>query len=397
MTEQTVITVSQLNKYIKAIIEENTVLNNVFVTGEISNFKNHYSSGHFYMTLKDENASVSAVMYRSNAQKIKYDLYDGLNVIVRGRVSLYEKSGQYQIIIDDIQPQGIGELALAFEQLKQKLSDMGLFDPKYKKSIPAYPSKIGVVTSATGAAIRDITNIISRRFPLAEMIVYPVEVQGVNAAPSISKAIREMNEANAADVLIVGRGGGSIEDLWAFNEEQVALAVFESKIPVISAVGHETDFTICDFVADIRAETPSAAAEICVPDKESELQMINSLNNSSMQLLFNKLNRETIKLEHILESRVFSSPEEFINTYRISIDSLNEEINGSYSDYLNKNKNDFTLILKKLESLNPIKVIERGFSVAQRNGKIIKSVNDVNKGDTIALRVSDGIIDCEVK
>jgi len=397
MTEQTVITVSQLNKYIKAIIEENTVLNNIFLTGEISNFKNHYSSGHFYMTLKDENASVNAVMYRSNAQRIKYDLYDGLNVIVRGRVSLYEKSGQYQIIIDDIQPQGIGELALAFEQLKQKLSDMGLFDSKYKKTIPTYPSKIGVITSATGAAIRDITNIISRRFPLAEMILYPVEVQGINAAPSISKAIREMNKAKAADVLIVGRGGGSIEDLWAFNEEQVALAVFESEIPVISAVGHETDFTICDFVADIRAETPSAAAEICVPDKESELQRINSFNNSAMQLLFNKLNRESIKLEHLLDSRVLSSPEEFINTYRISIDSLNEEINGLYSDFLNKNKNDFTLILKKLESLNPIKVIERGFSVAQINGKIIKSVNEVNKGDAIALRVSDGIIDCEVK
>ena len=397
MTEQTVITVSQLNKYIKAIIEENTVLNNIFVTGEISNFKNHYSSGHFYMTLKDENASVNAVMYRSNAQRIKYDLYDGLNVIVRGRVSLYEKSGQYQIIIDDIQPQGIGELALAFEQLKQKLSEMGLFDSKYKKPIPIYPSRIGVVTSATGAAIRDITNIISRRFPLAEMILYPVEVQGINAAPSISKAIREMNKAKAADVLIVGRGGGSIEDLWAFNEEQVALAVFESEIPVISAVGHETDFTICDFVADIRAETPSAAAEICVPDKESEIQRINSFNNSAMQLLLNKLNRESIKLEHLLENRVLTNPEEFINTYRTNIDLTIEQINDLFNDKLYECKNNFVLLLKKLESLNPIKVIERGFSVAQKNGKIIKSVNEVNKGDTIALRVSDGIIDCEVK
>ena len=397
MTEQTVITVSQLNKYIKAIIEENTVLNNIFLTGEISNFKNHYSSGHFYMTLKDENASVNAVMYRSNAQRIKYDLYDGLNVIVRGRVSLYEKSGQYQIIIDDIQPQGIGELALAFEQLKQKLSDMGLFDSKYKKTIPTYPSRIGVITSATGAAIRDITNIISRRFPLAEMILYPVEVQGINAAPSISKAIREMNKAKAADVLIVGRGGGSIEDLWAFNEEQVALAVFESEIPVISAVGHETDFTICDFVADIRAETPSAAAEICVPDKESEIQRINSFNNSAMQLLLNKLNRESIKLEHLLENRVLTNPDEFINTYRTNIDLTIEQINDLFNDKLYECKNNFVLLLKKLESLNPIKVIERGFSVAQINGKIIKSVNEVNKGDAIALRVSDGIIDCEVK
>ena len=397
MADQTVITVSQLNRYIKAIIEENPLMNNIFVTGEISNFKNHYSSGHFYMTLKDENAAVNAVIYRTNAQRIKFDLYDGLNVIVRGRVTLYEKSGQYQIIVDDIQPQGIGELALAFEQLKQKLSERGLFDSNNKKPIPKYPSRIGVVTSATGAAIRDITNIISRRFPLAELIVYPVEVQGVNAAPSISKAIKKLNEYNAADVIIVGRGGGSIEDLWAFNEEQVALAVFESDIPVISAVGHETDFTICDFVADVRAETPSAAAELCVPDKESEKLKISSLNNSALKLLNYKLNNEKTILKHLLESRIITSPDELINNYRIDVDSKTEKVNSLFESKLTVEINNFRLILKKLDSLNPIKVIQRGFSVAQKNGKTVKSVTDVKSGDGLSLRVSDGIIDCEVR
>ncbi|MBE6834819.1 MAG: exodeoxyribonuclease VII large subunit [Ruminococcaceae bacterium] len=396
MTQQTVISVSQLNRYIKALIEENGVLNNVFVTGEISNFKNHYSSGHFYMTLKDESAAVSAVIYRTNAQKIKYDLYDGLYVIVRGRVSLYEKSGQYQIIVDDIQPQGIGELALAFEQLKQKLGEKGFFDPSHKKPIPKYPKRVGIVTSATGAAIRDITNIISRRFPLCEMITYPVEVQGINAAPSISKAIKELNDSNAVDVIIVGRGGGSIEDLWAFNEEKVALAVYNSVIPVISAVGHETDFTICDFVADVRAETPSAAAEICVPDKETELQSIISLKNASERFINFKIQNEKSRLSHLVENRFLTKPEEIINVYRMNLDEKTEDIDLLFKSKLNDSKNEFALILKKLESLNPIKVISRGFAFAQSNGKVVKSVSDVVKGDNITLNVTDGIIDCEV-
>ncbi|MCR4563774.1 MAG: exodeoxyribonuclease VII large subunit [Clostridiales bacterium] len=396
MAEQTVITVSQLNRYIKAVIEENPLMNNVFVMGEISNFKNHYSSGHFYMTLKDENAAVSAVIYRANAQRIKYDLYDGLNVIVRGRVSLYEKSGQYQIIIDDIQPQGIGELTLAFEQLKQKLSQQGLFDTQYKKPIPKYPLKIGVITSATGAAIRDITNIISRRFPLAELIVYPVEVQGVNAAPSISKAIREMNEYKAADVLIVGRGGGSIEDLWAFNEEKVALAVFESEIPVISAVGHETDFTICDFVADVRAETPSAAAELCAPDKESELIKISSLKNSAEKSLSFRFENEKSKLSNLYEKSILPS---FFNTFNVNkmqIDMLCDNVNEKFKSSVVKKKNELSVIIKKLEALNPISVIGRGFSVALKDEKVIRSINDVLTGDRIKLKVTDGEIDCEV-
>ena len=396
MAEQSVITVSQLNRYIKAIIEENAVLNNIFVTGEISNFKNHYSSGHFYMTLKDENAAVSAVIYRSNAQRIKYDLYDGLNVIVRGRISLYEKSGQYQIIVDDIQPQGIGELALAFEQLKQKLSEKGMFDSSHKKPLPVYPEKIGVVTSATGAAIRDITNILSRRFPIADVILYPVEVQGINAAPSIEKAIRALNEYNACDVIIVGRGGGSIEDLWAFNEERVANAVYNSVIPIISAVGHETDFTICDFVSDVRAETPSAAAEICVPDKESELMRILSLVKSADKYLNYKLEREKNRLTDVCENTIFPDVINMLNVSKMQVDMLTDGVNDKYSSRINSSKNELSIILKKLEALNPISVIERGFSVAQKNGKIIKSVNDVNTGDRLKLKVKDGDIECEV-
>ncbi len=397
MVEQSVITVSQLNRYIKAIVEENTVLNNVFVIGEISNFKNHYSSGHYYMTLKDENAAVNAVIYRANAQKIRYDLYDGLNVLVRGRISLYEKTGQYQIIINDIQPQGIGELALAFEQLKQKLNAKGMFNQSHKKPIPEYPMRIGVVTSATGAAVRDITNILSRRFPIAEMILCPVEVQGINAAPSIEKAIKEFNRQNAADVLIVGRGGGSIEDLWAFNEERVAIAVYESEIPVISAVGHETDFTICDFVADVRAETPSAAAELCVPDKENELKNIFALKNNAERYLKYKLDSEKRLLSEIYEKDILDSFFDTYNTIRMFLDLKTDEINDAYNSYLNSKKNELSTILKKLEALNPISVINRGFAYVQKDGKLIKKVSDVTSGDLIKLTVSDGTIDCEVK
>jgi len=396
MVEQTVITVSQLNRYIKSIVEENSVLANIFVVGEISNFKNHYSSGHLYLTLKDENAAVSAVIYRSVAQRIKYDLFDGLNVLVRGHISLYEKSGQYQIVVDDVQPQGIGELALAFEQLKQKLSEKGYFAKSHKKAIPVYPQRIGVITSGSGAAVRDITNIISRRFPIAQIILYPVEVQGQNASKSISKAITDFNRFKAADVLIVGRGGGSIEDLWAFNEENVADAIFGSEIPVISAVGHETDFTISDFVADVRAETPSAAAEICVPDMETELQNISSLMLSAGKYVDYKIKNEKRRISLINSSKAFSSPEEMINTFRIRIDFLDEKRNRLLENAVNARKMNFIALLKKLDALNPVKVIQRGFSVAKHNGTVIKSIEEVGKGDIINLTLTDGVIDCEV-
>ena len=383
------ITVSQLNRYIKAIIDENKVLNNVYVSGEISNFKNHFSSGHLYLTLKDESASVNAIIYKFNAQRIKFDLYDGLKVIVRGKVSLYEKSGQYQIIIDDIQPEGIGSLALASKE--------GLFDENRKKPIPAYPKRVGVVTSSSGAALQDIINIISRRFPLCEIILCPVEVQGLNAAPSIVDAVKRFNKGKYADVLIVGRGGGSAEDLWAFNEEAVARSIYESEIPVVSAVGHETDFTICDFVADLRAPTPSAAAELCVPDKNNELNELNSTLRSAENYINNLIYNEKLRIKSFSSTREMENPLEIINSRRIETDLLSESISNQFSSIHNAKSNELKILLEKLNSLNPVNTIMRGFAfVKNDNNAPVKSVKQIAKGDRLNLTFADGNIDCEV-
>ncbi|MBQ3004952.1 MAG: exodeoxyribonuclease VII large subunit, partial [Clostridia bacterium] len=269
------ITVSQLNAYLKSIIEYDDNLRDFYLKGEISNFTNHYRTGHLYMTLKDGESQVKAVMFRSAAQKLKFRPENSMQIIARGRISVYERDGQYQFYIEEMQPDGVGALALAFEQLKKKLENEGLFSKEYKKPIPEFPERIGVVTSPTGAAIQDILNVLGRRYPKAEVIFAPVQVQGDSASGQIAKAIFEFNQKKCADVLIVGRGGGSIEDLWAFNEEVVARAVFASKIPIISAVGHETDFTICDFVADLRAPTPSAAAELATPDIDKLYSLID--------------------------------------------------------------------------------------------------------------------------
>lgn len=398
MITPTVVTVSQLNGYIKAIFDENAVLNNVFVVGEISNFTNHYRSGHFYMSLKDDNASVRAVMFRQNASRVKFNIEDGMKVVVRGRVTVYERDGQYQIIIDDIQPQGVGALSLAFEQLKEKLNKEGLFNSEYKKQIPKYPQKIGVITSPTGAAVQDIFNILSRRFPLSEIVFCPVEVQGENAAKSVSLAIERFNRGRYADVLIVGRGGGSAEDLWAFNEEIVARAIFASEIPVISAVGHETDFTISDFVADLRAPTPSAAAELCVPDAAEELQKLNSIKYSLSKYLDYKLKNERGNLNLLKESRYLKNPLEIINSCRMTVDAFGDAIDNCACAALKDEKHRFSVLLEKLDALSPVKVLKRGYSYAQNSdGKLISSVADTKIGEKIVLTVSDGKINCEVE
>ena len=292
-----VLTIGQLNAYVKSLLDGDDNLNHVYVSAEISNFTNHYRTGHFYFSLKDENAVIRAVMFRSSAQRLKFLPQDGMRVIVRGRVSLYERDGQYQLYVDDLQPDGVGALNLAYEQLKEKLSKEGLFAPERKKTLPRYPMRVGVVTSPTGAAVRDIINVLSRRFPLAQIILQPVQVQGADAPGQIADAIRLFNEKKAADVLIVGRGGGSLEELWAFNEEEVARAVAASEIPVVSAVGHETDFTICDFAADLRAPTPSAAAELCVPDAQGELARVQMLRHSVFQLVQRRMESEQQRLD----------------------------------------------------------------------------------------------------
>lgn len=396
MFETTVFSVSQLNTYVKSIIDSDLLLRNVFVTGEISNFTNHYRTGHYYLTLKDENAAVKAVMFRASNMRLRFIPENGMRVIVRGRVSLFERDGQYQLYIDDMQPDGIGALNLAFEQLKQRLSAEGLFNDEYKKPIPARCGRIGVVTSATGAVIQDIKNVVSRRYPLAHIILAPVEVQGPNAAPQIVKAINDFNAENNVDVLIVGRGGGSVEDLWAFNEEIVARAVFNSKIPVISAVGHETDFTICDFVADLRAPTPSAAAELAVPDIRDDKRFLDNILDIISDNLLQRIEEQQVRLNFFSEKLKFRSPVCIIDEMFNTVDSLYSGISDIISNRLYDEEKKLAAACAKLDALSPLKVMSRGYSIAVKDNVIIKNADELNKGDIITVRFSEGEKECEV-
>lgn len=396
MFEVSVLSVSQLNTYVKSILDSDLLLQNVFVVGEISNFTNHYRTGHYYMTLKDENSCIKAVMFRSANQRLKFMPESGMNVIVRGRVSLYDRDGQYQLYIDDMQPDGIGALNLAFEQLKNKLAQEGLFDESTKKPIPYRNKRIGVVTSATGAVIQDIINVISRRYPLAEIILAPVEVQGENAAPQISAAIDRFNLCDDIDVLIVGRGGGSLEDLWAFNEEIVARAVFRSRIPVISAVGHETDFTICDFVADLRAPTPSAAAELAVPDIRDDKAFVSSVPVNAEFSVRKMIAGEQEKLSLIRDKLRLLSPSNVIDDRLNTVSLLYAKALNLIEMRLGDESNRFAVACAKLDSLNPIKVLSRGYSITLKDTKIVSSVSDITRGDRVTIKLADGEKECEV-
>lgn len=392
-----VITVSQLNFYIKSLFDSDVNLSYVFLSGEISNFTNHYRTGHLYMTLKDANASVKAVMFRSSASRLKFVPENGMKVIVKGRVSVFERDGQYQVYIDDMQPDGAGALTIAFEQLKAKLQKQGLFDSEAKKPIPKFPRKIGVVTSPTGAAIQDIRNIVFRRFPSAEIILYPVLVQGDGAAQQIADAIEYFNQNDLADVLIVGRGGGSIEDLWAFNEEIVAYAIYNSIIPVISAVGHETDFTISDFVADLRAPTPSAAAELAVPDKAELLNNLNFLFKHCNQAMVDILSGKRNELEYITSSVYLKNPLMLIRQKQMQFDSVTSRIRNSVLLTLAEEKTKFAKVASALDSLSPIKVLARGYSVVtDTDGKIISESENLKKDDIINIKFSKGNAECIV-
>ena len=391
----TVYSVNELNSYVKRILDNDENLKHIFVTGEISNYKAHYS-GHLYMTIKDESASVKAVMFAGNASRLRFRPENGMKVLIFGTVSLFPRDGSYQLYISDMQPDGMGALSVAFEQLKKKLAAEGLFSDSHKKPIPQFPKRIGVITSETGAAVQDIFNVLSRRFPVAEVVLRPTQVQGDGAAQDIAKAIYLFNEYNAADVLIVGRGGGSIEDLWAFNEEVVARAVFASEIPVISAVGHETDYTICDFVADLRAPTPSAAAELAVPDRLELKSELISYKQHILNLTKNKLDKERSKLLAIEKSGALRDPVTKLNENRRELLYLSERITNLTVSAVDSSKMKYAALAGKLNALSPLGVISRGYALAEHDGKVVTMVKDVEVNDDISVRLSDGMLKAKI-
>ena len=391
------LTVSQLNRYLKSKFEEDSNLTSVFLTGELSNFTHHYKSGHLYFSIKDTTATIKAVMFSTQSARLRFLPQDGMKVIARGRVSIYEATGQYQLYVEDLQPDGVGALNLAYEQLKAKLEKEGLFAAERKQPIPAYPQRIGVVTSSTGAAVQDILNILSRRYPVAEVILAPVLVQGEGAAQEIADAIERFNALDCVDVLIVGRGGGSIEDLWAFNEERVARAVAASHIPIISAVGHETDFTICDFVADLRAPTPSAAAELAVPNREDLLQLLQSYRYTIIQLLERRLSQWKQQVDLLSSSPYLASPDAWIRARRESVTLLTSRLRTAMKQNTAQQKTRMAVLVGKMEGLSPLKALNRGFVyAADKTGKLLTDATQVQVGDTIFLTMKNGKVRCVV-
>ena len=390
-----ILTVSQITQYIKSMFSSDVLVQSISVRGEISNLVER--GGHMYMTLKDEGAVIKAVIFRSSLARIKFRPENSMKVVAHGRINVYEQSGQYQLYIDMLEPEGIGALAQAYEQLKKKLEAEGLFDAKYKKKLPLIPRTVGVITSPAGAAVRDIINIMTRRFPLSKMLLYPSLVQGDGAAKQLVEALRYFNNTKSVDVIIIGRGGGSIEDLWAFNDENLAREIFASEIPVISAVGHESDFTICDFVADMRAPTPSAAAELAVPDSAELSARILTLGARLKTSLSGRVVRARKELDSLTSRRVMRSPSVILDDKNMRLASVSEKLDRAYSKIISDKKSQFLQKVSQLEALSPLSVLSRGYSVAfDEKGTIVKSVSDVKSGEKITLRVSDGRINAEV-
>ena len=395
--EEHVISVSELNEYVKMLIDNDEILAHVTVRGEISNFTNH-RTGHFYLTLKDEGSLIKAEMFKGYASKLKFLPENGMKVIVRGRVSAFVRDGQYQIYIEAMEPDGIGALYIAYEQLKRKLTAEGLFDRSKKKPIPKIPTRIGIITSPTGAAVRDIINILGRRFPLCRPVLYPSLVQGDGAPANIIAGIDYFNETKSADVLIVGRGGGSIEDLWAFNDEALCRRVAASQIPIISAVGHETDFTLCDFAASVRAPTPSAAAELAVPESAELARKIGNVQTRMELLCTQKIKLSRERLARLASSRSLTSPMNLIDDKRMALGVAEEKLYSRMEKILERKKAMLGASAAKLDALNPLSVVARGYSaVFADDGKLIKSVEQTKVGETVSFMLTDGKISAEVK
>ena len=388
------LTVTQINKYIKYKMDNDSNLSVVYLKGEISNFKNH-SSGHLYFTIKDESSRILAVMFRGNASKINFKPVDGSKVLVVGRISCYEASGNYQIYVEEMLEDGVGNLYLEFERLKKKLGDKGYFDDMYKKPIPKFPRRIGIITAPTGAAIRDIITTINRRYKLVELYIFPSLVQGENAKDDIVKNLERANNYNL-DLIILGRGGGSIEDLWAFNEEVVADAIFKSNIPIISAVGHEIDFTISDFVSDLRAPTPTAAAELSVPNTIDLINYIKQLEIRASKSMENIIDVKKSRLNSLINSYVLKNPKNMYEIKSQKLDNLVDKLNIYIKRNLNDKNNRFINILNKLDALNPINTIKRGYSITKNKDKVITSINSVGENDIITTELVDGIITSKV-
>lgn len=391
-----VLSVSQINFYIKSIIENDGTLQFVLVTGEISNLTVHQRSGHIYLSLKDSNSVISAVMFAGNARRLRFRLENGMKVICRGRISVYEQSGRYQLYIEDMQPDGVGALTLAFEQLKKSLAQKGLFDNAHKKPLPKFPKTIGVITSPTGAAVQDITNIIRRRFPSADIVLAPVLVQGESAPEQLVRAVNKFSASKIADVVIIGRGGGSAEDLWAFNDEQLAYAVYNCETPIISGVGHETDFTICDFVADVRASTPSAAAELAVPDRQELMSYYFKQKQYISAMLDRKIKTAQLRLENQQRRMSASSPKLKAEQLEKQLSAKSEKLTRFMNIYISNKENKLIAAKGKLDGLNPLNVLNRGYAIAEKDEKIITSSKQLKDGDDFTVILSDGKINAKV-
>jgi len=391
------LTVTQLNEYIKRKLEGDPLLSRVTVKGEISNFVNHYKTGHFYLSLKDEGGLIRAVMFRTYAQKLNFVPENGMKVIVTGRVSSYVKDGSVQLYLTDLQPDGIGALYVAFEQLKKKLEAEGLFDPAHKKPLPKYPKRVGIITAATGAAIRDMINVSGRRFPLAELVLFPSLVQGAGAPQNLIEGLEVFNTSVPVDVIILGRGGGSLEDLWGFNDEALARAIYRSRIPVISAVGHETDFSISDFVADLRAPTPSAAAELALPESGEVKRKLHNVIDRMALVTEGRIQRLQAEVKRLSQTRAMTDMMNLVDDRRLVVDGLDRELDHRMMRILERKKASLLAEAGKLDALSPLAVMTRGYSaILNEEGKAVTKKDALKRGQQVTLRLSDGTAEAEI-
>lgn len=396
MNERT-LTVSELNNLIKTLIDCEPLLNSVCIRGELSNYK-IYPSGHHYFTLKDSESSLRCVMFKSSASKLRFRPESGMGVTAFGRVSVFPRDGAYQLYCTDLVPEGVGDLQVAYEQLKAKLAAEGLFDPKHKKKLPPFPKRIAIITSSAGAAVHDMIRILGQRWPMTKVVLLPVRVQGVEAPPEIVGAIRYANRHKVADLIITGRGGGSIEDLWAFNDERVARAIYESELPVISAVGHEPDVTIADYVADVRASTPSNAAELAVPNVRDIRELLDNLSIRRTQAMHKKISTLESKLDELKKRKVLQTPMAYVDSKRAELDYMKDKFIAAADRSNSAKRREFVRLAASLDAMSPLKVLGRGYAIAANDkGQLVRSVSNIKPDDKIRLSVSDGVIKCRVE